>query len=101
MIALTLRTSTSRHATARAVLEYRQSHIQPRASCLGARNTYRGLRIFGDPPTPNALSALSQPHYDIRTERTLVMRIIEWFDMVVWVTEQWKNLRILFSCAGS
>ena len=62
MIAFTFRTSTSRHATARAVqdlISVAPWQIEGRAS---AENTHIGRRTFGGQTAPRIASAL-RPHY--------------------------------------
>lgn len=42
-----------------------------------------------------------RPHYRSCAQRTLVMRIIEWFDMAVSIADQAKSANICVSCGGS
>ena len=61
MIAFTLRTSTSRHATARAVQGLISILLGPRANSAPARGTYRGRRTFGGQTAPAMHVSLATP----------------------------------------
>jgi hypothetical protein len=61
MIALTLRTSTSRQATARAVEDGISIPLCQMAESLSAGSTYRGLRTFGGLTAPTMCVSLATP----------------------------------------
>jgi len=100
MIAFTLRTSTSRQATARAVQDCISVPLCQIAERSPAGGTYRGQRTFGGQTAPICASAL-RPHYCSCAQHTLVMRIIEWFDMAMSIADQASYADICVSCDGS
>jgi hypothetical protein len=80
IIALTFRTSTSRQATARATKV--TISLIPLRKVTGCRAMVlqRSVDFCSSANSYNVLSA-SRPHYQRPAHRTLVMRIMEWFDM--------------------
>ena len=62
--------------------------------------TYRDLKTFGDQPAPAICVSLATPLL-FPHRRTLVMRIMEWFDMVLLVADQEMIANIEGSGGGS
>jgi hypothetical protein len=61
MIAFTLRTSTSRHATARAVQDRISISLCQTGGRVSAGGTYRGRRTFGGQTAPTMCVSLATP----------------------------------------
>jgi len=80
IIARTFRTSTSRQATASAAKNTYKLTVLYTRVCNIEMASYRGRWTFGCCSAPRTDVSLATPH--ITTRRTLVMRMIPWFDIL-------------------